>query len=85
LSNTDQRYMAPLRASDRYAAQRLAAFLRSRGIRRKNLEDSCELGLRSIEAAIVQRVLHDPSGITPAVITGLFEMLSGYLGVRDTL
>jgi len=84
LSTSDRRYMAPLRASDKYAAQRLATFLQSRGVKRKNLEEACHIGLRTMEAGIVQRVLHEPDAITQPVITGLAEMLIAYLGVRDT-
>jgi len=83
LSSADFRYLAPLRASDRYTAQRLTAFLNARGLKRKNLEEECYIGLRTIEAAILQRVLHDPDGMSPATAEAFYEMLIAYLGVRE--
>lgn len=84
LSSADFRYLASLRASDRYAAQRLTALLNSRGLKRKGLEEACYVGLRTVEAAIMHRVLYDPDGMTPAVSDALAEMLVAYLGVRET-
>lgn len=76
-------YFAPLRATDKYAGKRLCEFLQSRG--HDADEEACVFGLRTVEAALIHRALHDSMTVrSPFVIDSLTQMLVSYLGVQET-
>lgn len=81
-------YVPALWAADTASGHRLAAFLRRRGEGMIGpLDDACALGLRSIEAILIQRVLRqevvdqEPFA-TPFVIDRLTRMLAACIGVE---
>lgn len=80
-------YVPALWAADAASGRRLAAFLSARGEGgAEPLEDACALGLRTVEAALIQRVLR-PEVIArdqvaaPFVTDRLTRMLAACIGI----
>lgn len=86
LAGAAANYVPALRAADDSAGRRLAAFLRGRGEGGADgLDERCIFGLRTVEAALIQRCLHRDDArepiAPPFVIDSMTRMLAGYLGV----
>jgi AcrR family transcriptional regulator len=87
LAGAGQLYRPALLAADEYSGRKLAAFLAGRGEGvARDLDEACILGLRTVQAALIHRVLHEqnPAYTTPTfAVDSLGRMLTLYLGVRD--
>ncbi|WP_293483916.1 TetR/AcrR family transcriptional regulator [Phenylobacterium sp.] len=87
LAGAGRLYVPALWAADTASGLRLAAFLRSRGEGLPDaLDDACALGLRSVEAILIQRVLRrdvvqQEAVAPPFVIDRLTRMLAACIGV----
>jgi len=85
LAGAGPSYAPALMAADTYSGRKLADFLRARGEGlTEGLDEACVLGLRTVEAALIQRALHsaDPAEDAPAFATSaLSRMLTLFLGV----
>lgn len=87
LAGAGQLYRPTLLAADEYSGRKLADFLRTRGEGvAENLDEACILGLRTVQAALIHRVLHEhnPAYAVPTfAVDSLARMLTLYLGVKE--
>ena len=87
LADAGPLYVPALWAADAASGRRLAAYLRARGAgTAEPLEEACALGLRTIEATLVQRVLRREVIVRdqfapPFVTDRLTRMLAACVGV----
>lgn len=85
LAGAGPSYVPALRAADDYSGRRLADFLRARGEAHvADLDEACIFGLRTVEAALVNRALNSVNAyepVTPFALDSLSRMLALYLGI----
>lgn len=87
LADAGHLYVPALWAADAASGRRLAGFLQSRGVgAAQPLEEACALGLRTVEAALIQRVLRREviardQVAAPFVTDRLTRMLAACVGV----
>ncbi|MBL8556770.1 MAG: TetR/AcrR family transcriptional regulator [Phenylobacterium sp.] len=84
LAGAGQLYRPALLAADEYSGRKLADFLRARDEGGENVEEACIMGLRTVQAALIHRVLHEqnPAYSVPTfAVDSLAQMLTLYLGV----
>lgn len=85
LAGAGELYRPALLAADEYAGRKLAEFLRTRPAHAAVADEACIMGLRTVQAALVHRVLHEQSAsyrTPPYALESLARMLSLFLGVQ---
>jgi AcrR family transcriptional regulator len=85
LAGAGQGYRPTLLAADEYSGRKLAEFLRGRGEgTADDLDEACILGLRTIQAALIHRILHEASPsyrIPTFAVDSMARMLALFVGV----
>jgi AcrR family transcriptional regulator len=85
LAGASHLYRPALLAADEYSGRKLAAFLRERGEgTAADLEAACILGLGTVQAALIHRMLHDPGPsyrTATQIVDAMARMLALFVGV----
>jgi AcrR family transcriptional regulator len=85
LAGAGQHYRPALVAADEYSGRRLAQYIRDSGEQAgPDLDQNCIMGLRTIQAALIHRMLLDYSPnyrTPPEAVGGLTRMLALFVGV----